>query len=395
MVYQMKNCVRLFCVLFFVFLFASLQILAVPAYATSKQQELESNKQQAQSELDRINEKIKNHDSIIQDVKEKQAALQQQSALITQQIDFLIQQISLTEEQLQQKQAEVDEMQQDIDRRWSDFKQRMIAMQQLHDRGAVAVLANCTDLYQLLTFNAMLEEITLKDNQVLEDLTLSKQKLANERDILAQQQQQLQGQQNQLNGKISELAASIQSTGETISAEEAAKQADEVAAAEARKQLDAAANALDNYLRKQNNNYANTNVQFNSSLGFISPLSSYKYRTCAYGGIENHKGVDWAAPNGTPIYAAADGVVTVAKFDPSYGNYVQVYHGADESGTTYATLYAHMNGWPSVSAGQQVKRGDLLGYVGTTGNSTGNHLHLEIRVNGIRTDPENYIPRPG
>lgn len=395
MIYQMKNCVRLFCVLFFVFLFASLQIFAVPAYATSKQQELESNKQQAQSELDRINEKIKNHDSIIQDVKEKQAALQQQSALITQQIDFLIQQISLTEEQLQQKQAEVDEMQQDIDRRWSDFKQRMIAMQQLHDRGAVAVLANCTDLYQLLTFNEMLEEITLKDNQVLEDLTLSKQKLADEREILAQQQQQLQGQQNQLNGKISELAASIQSTGETISAEEAAKQADEVAAAEARKQLDTAANALDNYLRKQNNNYANTNVQFNSSLGFISPLSSYKYRTCAYGGIESHKGVDWAAPNGTPIYAAADGVVTVAKFDPSYGNYVQVYHGADESGTTYATLYAHMNSWPSVSAGQQVKRGDLLGYVGTTGNSTGNHLHLELRVNGIRTDPENYIPRPG
>lgn len=395
MAYQMKNCVRLFCVLFFVFLFASLQIFAVPAYATSKQQELESNKQQAQSELDRINEKIKNHDSIIQDVKEKQAALQQQSALITQQIDFLIQQISLTEEQLQQKQVEVDEMQQDIDQRWSDFKQRMIAMQQLHDRGAVAVLANCTDLYQLLTFNEMLEEITLKDNQVLEDLTLSKQKLADERDILAQQQQQLQGQQNQLNGKISELAASIQSTGETISAEEAAKQADEVAAAEARKQLDAAANALDNYLRKQNNNYANTNVQFNSSLGFISPLSNYKYRTCAYGGIENHKGVDWAAPNGTPIYAAADGVVTVAKFDPSYGNYVQVYHGADESGTTYATLYAHMNSWPSVSAGQQVKRGDLLGSVGTTGNSTGNHLHLELRVNGIRTDPENYIPRPG
>ena len=104
--------------------------------------------------------------------------------------------------------------------------------------------------------------------------------------------------------------------------------------------------------------------------------------------------MDWAALGGTPIYAAADGVVTISTYHYSYGNYVQVYHGADTDGNTFATLYAHMQSTPVVAVGQQVKQGQLLGYVGSTGNSTGNHLHLELRVNGNRTNPMNYIPKP-
>ena len=69
-----------------------------------------------------------------------------------------------------------------------------------------------------------------------------------------------------------------------------------------------------------------------------------------------------------------------------------IYHGTDDQGNTYATLYAHMNSTPPVSVGQSVSQGDVIGYVGTTGNSTGNHLHLELRVNGARTNPLNYVP---
>ncbi|MCI6082546.1 M23 family metallopeptidase [bacterium] len=88
----------------------------------------------------------------------------------------------------------------------------------------------------------------------------------------------------------------------------------------------------------------------------------------------------------------ASGVVTVATSHSSYGNYVMVYHGTDDQGNTYATLYAHMNSWPPVSVGQSVTKGQVIGYVGTTGNSTGNHLHLELRVNGARTNPLSYVP---
>lgn len=370
-------------------------LLVLPASAETKQQQLEREKQQAQSQLNEINQQIKNHDTAIQNAKEQQAAMQTQSNLITQQIDLLVQQIELTQAMLLEKQALIDEKQAEIDQRWDDFKERMAAMQQIHDRGGIAILSKATNLYELLTFNETLKSITEKDNQVLAEMSQAKQELEQEKEELTIQQEQLESQQTQLSDKITELAASIQAASDAIDEEEAAKKADEVAAAAARKALDAAANALDSYLRSQNNAYANSNVKFDSSLGFKSPLPTYKYMSCAFGGSGNHKGVDWAAPGGTPIYAAASGVVTVAKFDPSYGNYVQVYHGADDKGATYATLYAHMNSWPVVSVGQKVSRGDLLGYVGTTGNSTGNHLHLELRVNGNRTNPENYIPRPG
>ena len=89
-------------------------------------------------------------------------------------------------------------------------------------------------------------------------------------------------------------------------------------------------------------------------------------------GSGGHKGVDFAAPGGTNIRAVASGVVTVSGWHYSYGNYVMIYHGTDDQGNTYATLYAHMNSTPPVSVGQSVSQGDVIGYVGTTGNCTWN-----------------------
>lgn len=85
-----------------------------------------------------------------------------------------------------------------------------------------------------------------------------------------------------------------------------------------------------------------------------------------------HKGIDMAAPKMTPIYASADGVVTFAKYNGGYGNFVKVNH---ENG--YKTAYAHMHRI-AVKKGDKVNKGDLIGYVGTTGSSTGNHLHYEV-----------------
>ena len=96
-----------------------------------------------------------------------------------------------------------------------------------------------------------------------------------------------------------------------------------------------------------------------------------------------HNGVDLAAPRGTPVYATADGMVEMAKYWGSYGNYVQIGHGGD-----LETRYAHLSSY-TVSDGQQVRKGDLIGYIGSTGRSTGPHLHYEVRVAG---DPVNPIP---
>ena len=103
------------------------------------------------------------------------------------------------------------------------------------------------------------------------------------------------------------------------------------------------------------------------------------------GGRRNHKGVDLAQPMGTPVYATADGIVSMAERYSSYGNYVQIEHGGE-----LQTRYAHLSGY-AVSAGESVRKGQLIGFVGSTGRSTGPHLHYEVRVAGEAVDPRPYM----
>lgn len=103
------------------------------------------------------------------------------------------------------------------------------------------------------------------------------------------------------------------------------------------------------------------------------------------GGRRQHQGIDLAAPSGTPVYATADGVVGRADWYSSYGLYISVNHGA-----AMETRYAHLSRL-AVTAGDFVKKGDIIGYVGSTGRSTGPHLHYEVRVEGVAVNPIPYM----
>jgi murein DD-endopeptidase MepM/ murein hydrolase activator NlpD len=121
-------------------------------------------------------------------------------------------------------------------------------------------------------------------------------------------------------------------------------------------------------------------------LGRATLTSNYGMRTHPIlGGARKHDGIDLAAPTGTPVYAPADGFVSRASRFGSYGNFIQIQHGGD-----LETRYGHLSGY-AVAAGQQVHKGDLIGYVGTTGRSTGPHLHYEVRVAGAAVDPSPYL----
>lgn len=124
-----------------------------------------------------------------------------------------------------------------------------------------------------------------------------------------------------------------------------------------------------------------------SRVTFIFPLEirSSGYISSYWGDSRNHKGMDFASPKGTDIYAAADGVVTISKYSDSYGNYIEIKHS---DGTR--TRYAHASKL-LVKVGQTVKQGDHIAEVGTTGRSTGNHLHFEVIVNGERVNPASYL----
>ncbi len=113
--------------------------------------------------------------------------------------------------------------------------------------------------------------------------------------------------------------------------------------------------------------------------------SGFGYRTSLSGSRRFHSGVDLYAPSGTPIYACESGQVIKAEYHGGYGYSILIYHGG-----SFATFYAHLSGF-AVSVGQNVSRGQIIGYVGTTGYTTGPHLHLEVRVNGQAQDPMNFL----
>ncbi len=100
------------------------------------------------------------------------------------------------------------------------------------------------------------------------------------------------------------------------------------------------------------------------------------------GYTRQHTGIDFAAPTGTPIYASGDGVISKKYRSGSYGNYVKIRHNG-----TYDTAYAHMSRFAKYAEGQRVTQGDIIGYVGTTGRSTGPHLHYEVHKNGVPINP--------
>ena len=371
--------------------------------AASTEQELRDQIAQYQQQLDDINNQISDAQDDKADAESTKKLLEQQAQTIQSQISLLSTQIDNTQnlisskqQEIDQKQADIDAKQADIDARWEDFKLRMKAMQQLNDGGSIALLSAATNLYELLSFQQTLEDIYDKDEEVLaemdaqyDELNTQKQELENEQAELEASLATLEDLGNQLDSKESELQSNLDQTNAQITAAEAMAETLSAEYAETEAAFNEAADAYDSYLQESLKQYDNS-VQIHCSLNFINPLNSYKYISC-YFGDGGHGGTDFAAPGGTEIHAMADGVVTNATYHYSYGYYVMITHGRADDGNTYATLYAHMNSAPVVSVGQTVTQGQLLGYVGTTGNSTGNHLHLELRINGVRSNVLPYI----
>ena len=126
---------------------------------------------------------------------------------------------------------------------------------------------------------------------------------------------------------------------------------------------------------------------------FVCPVD-YKYISRFRSDEDGHRGDDLCADEGTEIRAAADGVVLAAQEHYSYGNFVEIDHGTDANGLRWATLYAHMQKC-IVQPGQTVTAGQVIGYLGHTGNTTGNQCHFEMMVNGVLTEPRYFTAYTG
>ncbi len=232
------------------------------------------------------------------------------------------------------------------------------------------------------------------DNQVMEELTAARQELERLQAELESARAEEQAAKDQQEAKKAEQQAKVA---------EAQKLLDQINAdaAELNRQLDdemeGAAEIQAEIARKQKQleeERRQNNVTIDSETNYLWPLPGYYRLTSLFGyrihpitgKAHSHTGIDIPAPGGTPIQACKSGQVVTSAYHYSYGNYVVIDHGNGNS-----TLYAHMSS-RAVSEGQMVSQGQTIGYVGTTGSSTGNHLHLEVRDNYTRVDPESKFP---
>ena len=381
-----------------------------------------------QNKLDKLSQSIKLHEQELNNAKKKEAAakaleseLKERVSVIQDQISVLSgqiasvqnsigqkeQEISAKETEIAEKETEIEEKELEIQDQWSDFKKHMAAMQELRDGGSVAMLSAVNDLYELLTFNEVMQDISIKDTEILDNMKNAKEALESDKLTLESQRSELQSKKADLDAQNSQMRAKQNELNSSV----AAAQMSAAEAQQAQKDAQAAIESDEmNYeaVKKQIQKMIAAAAASKPTLsftGFICPLKSYSRISSEYGWRKNpvtgvnklHAGTDFAAPGGTPIYAAASGYVQVAGWSSGgYGNYVIIYHGKMSDGNTYSTLYGHMRS-VATSAGKYVKQGELIGYVGSTGNSTGNHLHLEVWKGGSKANavnPRGYIPFP-
>lgn len=361
--------------------------LLAPAFADYK-----SDWEQAEKELSEEKEKYEQIESSKDKAQAQKQSLKNQQSIILDQISQSIEQIQQKELEIANQEQVIAEKQAEIDERWGDFKDRMQAMQVMHDSGAVAMITSAQSLYDLLTFSTTLQQVSEKDTEVLEEMNQQKAELEAEKQELEQAMAELESAKAALEDKSDQLSANIQAQDATISKLDADAKAQEQVVAEKQKLADEAEAAYEQWVQQNASSGSGVCAE-----GFIWPLPGAGRVTTEFGADQwvngvfssGHKGLDIAIAGGTPIYAAHNGTVAATTGHWSYGNVVMI-----DNGDGVSTLYAHMQSAAIVSVGQTVTQGQVIGYVGSTGNSSGNHLHFEVRVNGVRQNPRNYISPP-
>ena len=397
------------------FLAAACLLLSVSVYPATAATSMSS----LQNKLDKLSQSIVQHKKELSNAKKKEQAakaleselkekvtvVQSQISVLKGQIAEVQNSIGLKEQEIAAKEQQITEKEAEIADQWGDFKQHMAAMQELRDGGSVAMLSAVNDLYELLTFNEVMQDISIKDTEILDNMKNAKEALESDKLTLESQRSELQSKKADLDAQNSQMRAKQNELNSSV----AAAQMSAAEAQQAQKDAQAAIESDEmNYeaVKKQIQKLIAAAAASKPTLsftGFICPLKSYSRISSEYGWRKNpvtgvnklHAGTDFAAPGGTPIYAAASGYVQVAGWSSGgYGNYVIIYHGKMSDGNQYSTLYGHMRS-VATSAGKYVKQGEVIGYVGSTGNSTGNHLHLEVWRGGSKANavnPRGYIP---
>ena len=341
------------------------------------------------------------------EVKEDQAAAQQKRQILVQQLDAINGEIDninaqiawydgeISKKEEERRQAEAREAEQ-----YELFCERVRAMEEEGSVSYWSILFNANSFSDLMDRIADVDAVMDYDNAVMDQLIATRRELERLQAELESARSEEQAAKEQQEAKKAEQQAKVAEAQQLLdqinaNLDEVNRQldAEDAAAADIQAQIAKKQKQLEEERKQQNITLPPTGSGYQWPLpaGNLKLTSAFGYRMHPIDLVpHSHTGIDVAAAGGTPIYAAKGGQVIMSVYGSgvnwSYGNFVVIDHG---DGTT--TLYAHMSR-RAVSEGQLVSQGQTIGYVGNTGNSKGNHLHFEVRVNGQRVDPEGCFP---
>lgn len=354
-----------------------------------------------QAQIDSVRSQYNANATEIQALVDKKNAVDQQIALLHDQILNINEQLRIYSQMIADTQERLDEANLKLEWLNRQYKERIRAMEENGEITYWQVIFQSSSFTDMLDRMNMVDEIAAADTQRLADLQVASANVAENQRILSEEMLDLQDTREQLESSEEMLKVkrtesddilrdliSQQSEFQALLDESEALQSDLMTEiAEKQRELQAAQykeELVKMALKGENPPSNATWIEPVSGYTISSPFGYRKSPTA--GASTNHKGVDMACPSGTPIYATRAGTVTVASYQAGgAGYYVSINHGDG-----FASIYMHMTRYV-VSKGQSVTQGQLIGYVGSTGISTGPHLHFGVSYGGTYVNPMAYL----
>ena len=348
------------------------------------------------SELADVKNKIKELENQKSDLNNYIAKLDQEANGLAEQIRKLSDEIEVKKGEIARTQAELEEAQRISEKQYEDMKLRIQYMYEHGTPSYLELFLTAESMSDFLNRSTYAAEVSRYDRSMLDQYIEQKEKIAAAKAVLESEEEELnlmaeaaKEQKETVDALIQTKTAQIQSYQNEInnqSGEAQAYQEDLEEQERLLKELEAqiAAAALANARAEDGDGGAS---------GFLWPCTSSRRITSDFGMREiptpgataNHNGIDIGAPTGSAILASASGRVTTSKYSYSAGNYIVISHGNGVS-----TVYMHCSAL-YVSEGEMVSQGQTIGAVGSTGFSTGPHLHFGVMVNGAYVNPRNYV----
>ena len=368
-------------------------ISGTDALAVSQSQidALEEQRDALRAEREEMQAGIDELESQQADVLQQKAALDAQNEVYRQEIELIEEQVSLYTQLVEQKRQEVELATQAESEQLATYRRHVRAMEENGRYTYLSILFGSRSLGELMSNLDMIGEIMEADQRSYEQYTAAREQSEQIQAEYETMLTELDSRQSELETEKAALEVQIDEATQMIVDLEAQLETDRAAyeeqlAKEAALEADIQEMIAELERQEAANSIVSTGPYIWPLPGY-SPGSAYGWRIHPiWGDRRFHAGEDIGAPSGTPILAADSGLVTVIPDNGNgYGNYIMINHGGGR-----VTLYAHMSGF-AVSNGATVTQGQTIGYVGSTGNSTGPHLHFEVRVNGATTDPKSYF----